>query len=216
MLGRLSREKFDVAFIDLVHDAAPHSDPRSLPPSLYRPLTASQQRRSPDLITTGRRRAPFGPRRRPPRPPGAGRGGDRHQESRDRDRMAQGGTAEDFGDRSRRARPPRPHAEPDVTPGRDVAARAQAANPQPGRAPHHMRPSPRCAVALSRAPSPPPSIQCHLPLPASTRADHSISPILAPRPSAHVGRRPRCPRIGGSTWRPSPWRCAGRPWRGSR
>ena len=123
MLGRLSREKFDVAFIDLVHDAAPRSDPRSLLPSHYR---RSPQTSSLDLITTGRRRAALGPRCGPPRPPGAGRRGDRHQESSDRHRMAQGGPAEDFGDRSRRARPPRPHAEPDVPPGRDVAARAGA------------------------------------------------------------------------------------------
>ena len=52
MLGRLSREKFDVAFIDLVRDA---SRTRALsPPSLYRPLTAEVLTRSHHHRSTAR------------------------------------------------------------------------------------------------------------------------------------------------------------------
>ena len=53
MLGRLSREKFDVAFIDLVRDAS-RTRARS-PPSLYRPLTAEALTRSHHHRSTARR-----------------------------------------------------------------------------------------------------------------------------------------------------------------
>lgn len=53
MLGRLSREKFDVAFIDLVRDAS-RTRALSPPPSLYRPLTAEALTRSHHHRSTAR------------------------------------------------------------------------------------------------------------------------------------------------------------------